>query len=229
MAPSTHFTPALFDFLADLVVNNRREWFQANRDRYERDVKDALLGFVSDFGERLPEISPHMIADPRPSGGSMFRIYRDMRFSKDKSPYQTNAGVHFRHEVGREVHGPGLYLHMEPGNVFAAAGIWRPDSATVGKIRGAIVDNPKQWEAIVNDGRFNSNYGLEGESLKRAPKGIDPAHPLIEHLKLKSFAAGTTFSQDDACSPDFIDMYVDSCQTAGPFMKCLCDSVGLDW
>ena len=229
MAPSTHFTPALFDFLADLVVNNRREWFQANRDRYERDVKDALLGFVSDFGERLPEISPHMIADPRPSGGSMFRIYRDVRFSKDKSPYKTNAGVHFRHEVGREVHGPGLYLHMEPGNVFAAAGIWRPDSATVGKIRGAIVDNPKRWEAIVNDGRFNSNYGLEGESLKRAPKGIDPAHPLIEHLKLKSFAAGTTFSQDDACSPDFIDMYVDSCQTAGPFMKFLCASVGLDW
>ncbi len=229
MAPSTHFTPALFDFLADLIVNNRREWFQANRDRYERDVKDALLGFVSDFGERLPEISPHMIADPRPSGGSMFRIYRDMRFSKDKSPYKTNAGVHFRHEVGREVHGPGLYLHMEPGNVFAAAGIWRPDSATVGKIRGAIVDNPKQWEAIVNDGRFNSNYGLEGESLKRAPKGIDPAHPLIEHLKLKSFAAGTTFSQDDACSPDFIDTYVDSCQTAGPFMKFLCDSVGLKW
>ena len=229
MAPSTHFTPALFDFLADLVVNNRREWFQANRDRYERDVKDALLGFVSDFGERLPEISPHMIADPRPSGGSMFRIYRDVRFSKDKSPYKTNAGVHFRHEVGREVHGPGLYLHMEPGNVFAAAGIWRPDSATVGKIRGAIVDNPKRWEAIVNDGRFNSNYGLEGESLKRAPKGIDPAHPLIEHLKLKSFAAGTTFSQDDACSPDFIDTYVDSCQTAGPFMKFLCDSVGLDW
>ena len=229
MAPSTHFTPALFDFLADLVVNNRREWFQANRDRYERDVKDALLGFVSDFGERLPEISPHMIADPRPSGGSMFRIYRDVRFSKDKSPYKTNAGVHFRHEVGREVHGPGLYLHMEPGNVFAAAGIWRPDSATVGKIRGAIVDNPKRWEAIVNDGRFNSNYGLEGESLKRAPKGIDPAHPLIEHLKLKSFAAGTTFSQDDACSPDFIDTYVDSCQTAGPFMKFLCDSVGLKW
>ncbi len=229
MAPSTHFTPALFDFLADLAINNRREWFQANRDRYERDVKDALLGFVSDFGERLPEISPHMIADPRPSGGSMFRIYRDVRFSKDKSPYKTNAGVHFRHEVGGEVHGPGLYLHMEPCNVFAAAGIWRPNSATVGKIRGAIVDNPKRWEAIVNDGRFNSNYGLEDESLKRAPKGIDPAHPLIEHLKLKSFAAGTTFSQDDACSPDFIDMYVASCQTAGPFMKFLCDSVGLDW
>ena len=229
MTPSAHFTPALFEFLADLSANNRREWFQANKDRYETHVKDALLDFVSDFGERLAEISPHMVADPRPSGGSMFRIYRDLRFSKNKSPYKTNAGVHFRHEVGREVHGPGLYLHMEPGNVFAAAGIWRPNSATVGEIRGAIVADPKRWDALVNEGRFKSIYGLDAESLKRAPKGIDPEHPLIDYLKLKSFAAGTTFSQDDACSPDFIDMYVDSCQTAGPLMEFLCDAVGLDW
>ena len=229
MTPSAHFTPALFEFLADLSANNRREWFQANKDRYETHVKDALLAFVSDFGERLAEISPHMVADPRPSGGSMFRIYRDVRFSKDKSPYKTNAGVHFRHEVGREVHGPGLYLHMEPCNVFAAAGIWRPNSATVGEIRGAIVADPKRWDALVNDGRFKSIYGLDAESLKRPPRGFDPEHPLIEYLKLKSFAAGTTFSQDDACSPDFIDMYVDSCQTAGPLMEFLCDAVGLNW
>ena len=229
MAPSTHFTPALFEFLADLSANNRREWFQANKDRYETHVKDALLAFVSDFGERLAEISPHMVADPRPSGGSMFRIYRDVRFSKDKSPYKMNAGVHFRHEVGREVHGPGLYLHLQPGDVFAAAGIWRPNSATVGRIRGAIVANPKRWETLVNEGRFKSIYGLDAESLKRPPRGFDPEHPLIEYLKLKSFAAGTTFSQDDACSPVFIDMYVDSCQTAGPLMEFLCDAVGLDW
>ena len=229
MTPSPHFTTALFEFLADLAENNRREWFQANKDRYETHVKDALLDFVSDFGERLTGISPHMVADPRPSGGSMFRIYRDVRFSKDKSPYKTNAGVHFRHEVGREVHGPGLYLHLQPGNVFAAAGIWRPNSATVGKIRGAIVANPKRWEGLVNEGRFKSIYGLDTESLKRAPRGFDPEHPLIKYLKLKSFAAGTTFSQDEACSTDFIDMYEDSCRTAGPLMEFLCDAVGLDW
>ena len=229
MTPSPHFTTALFEFLADLAENNRREWFQANKERYETHVKDALLDFVSDFGERLSEISPHMVADPRPSGGSMFRIYRDVRFSKDKSPYKTNAGVHFRHEVGREVHGPGLYLHLQPGNVFAAAGIWRPNSATVGKIRGAIVANPKRWEGLVNEGRFKSIYGLDTESLKRAPRGFDPDHPLIKYLKLKSFAAGTTFSQDEACSTDFIDMYADSCRTAGPLMEFLCDAVGVDW
>ena len=110
MDSKAHFTPALFEFLAELSMNNDREWFQANKARYERDVRNPLLDFVADFGERLRTISPHMVADPRASGGSMFRIYRDVRFSKDKSPYKTNAGAHFRHEVGREVHGPGFYL-----------------------------------------------------------------------------------------------------------------------
>ena len=229
MTSLPHFTPALFEFLSELADNNNREWFQDNKGRYERDVRDALVQFVSDFGERLREISPHMVADPRLSGGSVFRIYRDVRFSKDKSPYKTNAGVHFRHEVGREVHGPGLYLHLQPGFVFAGAGIWRPNSGTVGKIRGAIVANPDRWRSIVSDGEFTSVYTLEGESLKRAPKGIDPDHPLIDHLKLKSFVATTRFTEEDACSPDFIDVYANACTVASPFSEFLTTSVGLDW
>lgn len=229
MTSSPHFTPALFEFLSDLAGNNNREWFQDNKARYEQDVRDALVQFVSDFGDRLQEISPHMVADPRLSGGSIFRIYRDVRFSKDKSPYKTNAGMHFRHEVGREVHGPGLYLHLQPGQVFAATGIWRPNSATIGKIRGAIVANPDRWKSIVNEDEFNSMYSLEGESLKRAPKGIDPEHPLIDHLKLKSFAATTSFTQEEACSPDFMDTYADACKVASPFSEFLTTSVGLDW
>ena len=229
MTSLPHFTPALFEFLSELADNNNREWFQDNKARYERDVRDALVQFVSDFGEKLREISPHMVADPRLSGGSVFRIYRDVRFSKDKSPYKTNAGVHFRHEVGREVHGPGLYLHLQPGFVFAGAGIWRPNSGTVGKIRGAIVANPDRWRSIVSDGEFTSVYTLEGESLKRAPKGIDPEHPLIDHLKLKSFVATTRFTEEDACSPDFIDVYANACTVASPFSEFLTTSVGLDW
>ena len=121
----------------------------------------------------------------------MFRIYRDLRFSKDKSPYKTNASVHFRHEAGRQVHGPGFYLHMEPGNAFFGGGMWMPNSETLGKIRGAIVANPGKWERIVGDETFRSMFTLEGDSLKRAPKGFDPEHPLIEHLKRKSFVAVT--------------------------------------
>ena len=229
MGSPAHFTPALFEFLAELSMNNNREWFQVNKARYESDVRDALVGFVADFGDRLREISPHMVADPRPSGGSAFRIYRDVRFSRNKSPYKTNAGAHFRHEVGRKVHGPGFYLHLEPGNVFVGAGIWMPDSATLGRVRDEIVTNPETWEGIVNDERFRSIYTLEGDSLKRAPKGFDPDHPLIEDLKRKSFVAMTSFTEEDACSPAFIDVYADACGVAGPFSEFLTTAVGLKW
>ena len=168
MTNSAHFTPALFEFLSELADNNNREWFRDNKARYERDVRDALVHFVADFGDRLHEISPHMVADPRLSGGSIFRIYRDVRFSKDKSPYKTNAGLHFRHEVGRDVHGPrSLPAISNRAWYSAGAGIWRPNSATVGKIRGSIVANPEKWSSIVNDDGFASVYTLEGESLKR--------------------------------------------------------------
>ena len=229
MTSTPHFTPALFEFLSDLADNNNREWFQDNKARYEHDVRDALVQFVSDFGDKLREISPYMVADPRLSGGSVFRIYRDVRFSKDKSPYKTNAGMHFRHEVGRAVHGPGLYLHLQPGLVFAGAGIWRPNSATVGKIRGSIVANPDRWKSIVSDDEFTSAYELEGESLKRSPRGIDPDHPLIDQLKLKSFVATTSFTEEDVCSPGFIDVYANACTVAAPFSEFLTTAVGLDW
>ena len=225
----SHFTPALFDFLEELALNNRREWFQANKERFRADVQDPLLRFVTDFEERLRTISPHMVADARRSGGSVFRIYRDVRFSKDKSPYKTNAGVHFRHEVGREVHGPGLYLHLEPGSVFAGAGIWKPNATTAGKIRQAIVDHPDRWRRIVGAEDFESTFALEGESLKRAPRGFDPGHPLIHYLKLKSFVATTGFSEEEACAPDFIDQYTDACRVAAPFTGFLTTAVGLDW
>ena len=229
VGPVSHFTPALFEFLTELTTHNGREWFQANKVHYQRDVQDPLVQFVADFDGRLRGISPHMVADPRRSGGSVFRIYRDVRFSKDKSPYKTNAGIHFRHEVGREVHGPGLYLHMEPGNVFAGAGIWNPKSPTAGKIREAIVEKPGKWQNIMDDDRFASMFSLEGDSLKRAPRGFDPSHPHIEYLKLKSFVAITPFTEEEACSPGFIDQYADACRVAAPLAEFVTTAVGLDW
>ena len=104
MAGQTYITPELFLFFRELKQNNTREWFQANKSRYEADVREPLLAFITDFGVRLPEISPHYVADARKSGGSMFRIYRDVRFSKDKSPYKTAAGLQFRHESGKDAH-----------------------------------------------------------------------------------------------------------------------------
>ena len=229
MPGEAHFTPALFEFLAELGLNNDREWFKSNKSRYHADVRDPLLQFVDDFGERLEQISPKYVADPRPVGGSMFRIHRDVRFSRDKSPYKTNAGAHFRHSVGREVHGPGYYLHLEPGNVFVGAGIWHPDTETLTKVRDAIVANPGRWQRIIGDDDFGAQYHLEGESLKRAPKGYDQDHPLIEDLKRKDFVAATTFTEDEACAPDFIDVFDDACRRVGPFTEFLTTAVGLPW
>ena len=229
MSNNAHITPELFTFFQELKENNNREWFQANKVRYEAQVREPLLQFITDFGVRLSEISPHYVADARKSGGSLFRINRDVRFSKDKSPYKTNAGVQFRHESGKDVHAPGFYLHLEPDGVFGGVGMWHPDNQTLGKVRDGIIENPDQWRAIVEGDAFRSIFTLAGDSLKRAPKGYDPEHPLIEDLRRKDFIGTFQFSQEETCATDFIDRFADTCRRASPFMKFLTSSIGLPW
>jgi uncharacterized protein (TIGR02453 family) len=218
-------SPRLFDFLRELKANNERAWFWENRARYEADVRDPLLRFVAAFGDRLETISPRFVADPRPVGGSMFRLHRDTRFSKDKSPYKTHAALHFRHEAStRDVHGPGFYLHLEPSGCFMGAGIWRPDPGSLQRIREAIVDEPDDW-VEVREGVGS----IHGDRLKRPPAGFDPKHPLIEDLKQKDFIASRTFSEAEACGPDFVDRYAEACRERGPLMRFLTRAVGLAW
>ena len=144
-APS--FSPELFAFLRDLAANNDREWFTANKARYVAEVQEPALAFVEDVGVRLPELSRHFVADARTTGGSLFRIHRDVRFSKDKSPYKTNIGIQFRHARSRDVHAPGFYLNLEPDRVFMACGSWRPDRDTLHAFRTAIAAKPGRWRA----------------------------------------------------------------------------------
>ena len=229
MADDAHFSSRMFEFLSDLRENNDRDWFNANRKRYERDVKEPLLRFVEDFDERIEAVSPHFIADPRPVGGSMFRIYRDVRFSKDKTPYKTNAGLQFRHEAGKDVHAPGFYMHIEPGAAFAGGGIWHPDAETLGKIRTAIDTHQPDWEAARNHPDVLKNHEVGGDSLKRPPKGYDADHPLIEDLKKKTHFASTRYSEDDVTSPDFIDRFTDDCIAISPFIGFLTRAIGLPY
>jgi len=224
-----HITQELFEFFREMKRNNRREWFLANKDRYENQVREPLQRFVSEFERPLLEISPHFRADPRPVGGSLFRIYRDVRFSPDKSPYKTHAGIQFRHERGKDVHAPGFYLHLEPENVFAAVGIWHPDSKMLQQIREAIATKPKDWLKAKSDKDFSDLYELGGESLKRAPQGYEPDHPQIEDLKRKDYIAHFVFSEREACSPDFPDRYAEGCRRAAPFMRFLTAALGLSW
>ncbi len=226
---TTHFDPKLFAFLRDLRQNNQRDWFQAHKERYEDTVKDPLLTFISDFGPHLRKISKHFVADPRPTGGSMFRIYRDVRFSKDKSPYKTTASAHFKHRRAKDVHAPGFYLHLEPGQVFAGAGIWRPAGPAVRAIRSAIVEHPDEWRKMLNNRRFRQLGELSGESLKRPPRDFDPEHPLIEDLKRKDFLVDQPFTEADATGEDFLDRFVDFCRAAAPLMKFLTGALEVEF
>jgi uncharacterized protein (TIGR02453 family) len=224
-----YFSPALFEFLRDLRANNDREWFLANKDCYDSAVREPMLQFIADMGPRLEKISPHFVADPRPVGGSLFRIHRDVRFSRDKSPYKTHASAQFRHEAGRDVHAPGFYFHLEPGNVFAACGLWRPDADSLRKVRAAIMAHPRSWERAISARAFRAKWRLEGDSARRPPAGCDPKHPFIEDLKRKDFVAVTAFSESQACGPQFIDEFAEACQLASPFMRFLTTAVGLAW
>ena len=229
MARDPHFSPTFFEFLGELRDNNSREWFQDNKERYQAVVREPLLRFISDFSGPLQEISPFFVADPRPTGGSMFRIYRDVRFSKNKSPYKTHAAAQFRLRAGRDAHAPGFYLHIEPGSVFAGAGLWHPERATLEHIRTAIVEAPATWSEVLNDGHFAAHHELGGESLKRAPRGYDPDHPLIEDLKRKDFICIERFSQTKACRAGFLDEFTASCQAAAPFVRFLTEAVGQEF
>ncbi len=226
---SAPFSPALFGFLTDLKRNNDREWFRENRDRYDADVKEPALRFVAAFSGPLRKISPHFVADPRPVGGSLFRIHRDTRFSRDKSPYKVHVGIHFRHARGKDVHAPGFYLHLEPGNVFLGAGIWHPETKTLLRIREAIVDDPARWKRISKAKRFRDAFELAGDSLKRPPRGFDPEHPLVEDLRRKDFIAVRNLSQKEACSPGFTNRVADGFRTAGPFVRFLTEALDLEY
>jgi uncharacterized protein (TIGR02453 family) len=229
MKHNAYITPRLFAFFRELAENNNRDWFTANKERYEADVREPLLRFIEDFAEHLNEISPYFEADTRKVGGSLFRIYRDVRFSKDKSPYKTHAGIHFRHESARDVHAPGYYLHLEPRECFIGVGIWHPDSQTLGRIRNAILDRPDAWIGCSTDPEFRQQFELSGESLKRAPSGVDPDHPLIQDLKRKDFVAVSDLTQKATCAPGFTDHFAETCFAASPFMEFLTKAIGLRW
>ncbi len=221
-----HFTPKLFAFLRDLEENNDRDWFKAHQDLYEEHVREPALEFVNDFAAPLARISPHFVADSRKVGGSVFRIQRDTRFSKDKTPYKHHTGIQFRHSATMgDVHAPGFYLHLEPSNCYAGIGMWRPATADAYRIRDAIAADPAGWKRAAHGAKFRGIYSLDGDSLQRPPRGFDPDHPLIEDLKRKDFIAGTRLTQKEVTSAGFLDEYARMCRTGSPFMRFLCAAV----
>jgi len=223
MADSVFFQPELFDFLRQLKRHNDREWFAKNKTRYEQVVRDPALRFIAEFQSPLSRISLHFVADPRPTRGSLFRIYRDTRFAADKRPFKTHVGMHFLHADGKDVHAPLFYLHFEPENCFAAAGVWHPDNRTLTKIRAAIVQQPAQWAKVAR------KLELEGDSLARPPRGYDPKHPFIEDLKRKDFIASVALSDEQVCSRRSMRDFAAACRSMAPLVEFTTKALGLKY
>ncbi|WP_422344107.1 DUF2461 domain-containing protein [Parasphingorhabdus sp.] len=215
--------PELFDFLRELEQNNDREWFKARKKRYEAEVVDPVTDFIINMAPRVAAISPHITVDPRPNGGSRFRIYRDTRFSKDKSPYKTHVGCQFRHEAGKDAHAPGFYVHLGPGEVFFGGGVWGPQGEALRNIRQRIVDKPARWEEAVE------GIDLRGDQLVRAPKGFDPEHPLIDDLRRKSFFSFQNADEKLATSAKFEDAVEAQFEKVAPLMGFVADAMGVEF
>ena len=221
------FEKASIDFLEQLAANNNREWFNENKTRYEEQVLDVALRFIQSMQDPLAHFAPHFTAIPQRTGGSLMRVYRDTRFSKNKLPYKTNIGIQFRHEQAKDVHSPGYYVHVDPEQVFVGVGMWRPESDALLAIRQRIVARPSEWKAVLGDPKFRRHFELGGESLSRAPRGFDNDHELIEDIRRKSFIAVRDLDVGDSLGPRFQRTVEATFGAATPFMTFLCKAVGV--
>ena len=221
------FPADLFRFFAELDKNNNRDWFNAAKERYIASVVQHMSEFILAMQPRLAAISPHYIADPRPHGGSMFRIHRDARFSKDKSPYKTHAACQFRHDAGNDVHAPGFYVHLGTDGLLFGGGIWHPPGPQLSRIRDFIADNARSWARIKNAPKVAELGGIQGETLLRPPRGFNAEHVHIEDLKRKSFFVMGEAGCSAATKPGFIDQVADACNRAAPLNRFICDALDL--
>lgn len=215
------FSPELFTFLRQLKRHNDRVWFARHKPHYEQFGIAAALNFIHAFATPLERLSPHFVADDRPTRGSLFRIYRDTRFSPDKTPYKTHLGIRFAHEAATNIHAPIFYLHLEPSASLVAAGVWHPDPRSLTRLRSAIVAEPERWQKSIR------GLTLDGESLRRPPRGFPTDHPLIEDLKRKDFTAIVELSDEAVCAPTFFADFTRICQTLSPLVSFTSHALGL--
>ncbi len=221
------FEPSLLEFLDDLAGHNDRQWFSENKQRYEQKVLEPCMALIRTFAPRLERISPCFLASDRRVGGSLMRVYRDTRFSRDKTPYKTNVGIQFRHNCGADVHAPGYYIHIAPDECFLAMGVWHPDADALRRIRDAIAEWPDRWQRVVRNARFRESLKLDGDSLRLPPRGYPLDHPCIEDLKRKDFVALKDLRKRDVLAGDFLDTVDKTFRDGRPLMKFLCDALSL--
>lgn len=218
-----------FKFLRQLKRNNNREWFAENKARYQQHVLDPAVELVQQLESPLSRAAPMLVAIAKRHGGSIMRVYKDTRFSKDKTPYKTNVGISLRHQAAGDIHAPGAYVHLEPDGCFVGVGCWRPDRMTLASIRAAIDEDPKAWIRARDQKRFRQHFELAGDQLKTAPRNYPRDHPMIEDLRRIDFIAVSPLEDDVIIDADPAALIVDRIKAGKPLMKFLCDAIDVPY
>jgi len=226
------FRPAAQRFFRTLARHNTRDWFEANRALYEHEVREPMRSLVEELDVRLATLAPELMGDPR---RSVFRIHRDIRFSKDKSPYKTNAGCWFYHRnagraVGQDAEGggAGFYFHLDGSSSFVAGGIWMPPRGALNRIRDAIAEAPAAVPALLLEPRFKRRFGaLSREAmLTRVPRGYPPDHPAAELLRFQSFTVSRKLSAKEIGTPRLVDRLAREFEVMLPLVRWLNRALG---
>jgi len=223
--PFTGFSPEAIQFLADLAVNNDRAWFQPRKADYERLLKEPLEALVAALAERFEARGIPLQADPK---RSPFRIYRDTRFSKDKSPYKTNIGASFPWvEAGAEphegAHANGGYFHFQPGEMFAGGGMWRMEKPKLDAFRKAVLEEPETVGAALYEPGFVTEFGgpEPHDMLQRVPPGFPKDHPLADMFRWKDVVFGRRLADEEVLSPDLPERLAKAYARAAPVYRFL--------
>ena len=218
------FTPEAIQFLADLKQNNNREWFNERKEFYEKEIKLKAQWLIAEMQYVFAQEGLNFTVDVKKS---MFRIYRDIRFSKNKEPYKTHIGLFFPFTSDGKWHKPvevpGLYLHIEPDMMFIAGGLHRPLPQQLKAIRTKLTEDWEEFNDIINDVEFKREFpdGLTKESLKRVPAGFPKDHPAADLLKLKTYTTASNINNDIIYNRKLIDVLIGKAQVITPFLEFL--------
>jgi uncharacterized protein (TIGR02453 family) len=223
--PFVGFPREGIDFMKRLKRNNNRPWFEKHKDEYETFVKLPMQSLIAALQPHFERFAPEFDIHPKKS---LFRIYRDVRFSKDKTPYKTHAAAHFvLRGKPKGIEGSGFYLHIEPGEVFLGGGIYMPDGDQLKKIRRSIASQSDRFLSILGQKNFKKAFGkLQGEKLQRAPQGYEPNHPMAEWLKYKQFFIWVEWPESKCHRGKFVADVASVFESATPMVRFLNEATG---
>jgi uncharacterized protein (TIGR02453 family) len=223
------FSSATFRFLEQLADHNDKVSFEQHKQEYEDCVRTPALDYIRAMAPLLADFAPEFRADARKMGGSLMRVYRDTRYARDKTPYKTNVGIQFRHQLGKDVHAPAFYLHVAPEECFLGVGSWHPEADLLGRIRDLIVAQPTRWHKARDDRGFTTHWQLVGDSLTRPLRGYAADHPEITDLKRKDFIALCSLTHKEVTASRLVDLSAERFAAAVPFMRFLCEAAGVSY